>query len=126
MSCNRVPAFISPGMAAFSRFIYVRCHSERVIRLILHSIMLTQPAETKRHINKNQGDLRLKRLLSRMHDCFKKKHGFQLGIFHNILSNQGWRQGRARGGYSLLSEHASPRSEGGQLFCRRFLALTIP
>ena len=40
--------------------------------------------------------------------------------------SQGWRQGRTRGGYSPLSEHASPPSEGGKLFCRRFLAFTIP
>ena len=39
---------------------------------------------------------------------------------------QKWRQGRARGGYSPLSEHASPPSEGEKLFCRRFLAFTIP
>ena len=40
--------------------------------------------------------------------------------------SQGWRQGRARRGYSPLSEHASPPSEGEKLFCRRFLTVTIP
>ena len=59
--------------------------------------------------------------------CMPRKSHLVLGFSNSRVTPwQGWRQGRTRGGYSPLSEHASPPSEGEKLFCRRFLAFKIP